>query len=228
MATGVKRIKHILKGMKQRCYNKNHINYKRYGGRGITVCDEWLNNSQAFVDWALSHGYADDLTIDRIDNNGNYEPDNCRWATQEEQQHNKSSNVFLTYKGKTQDIKQWADDLGVYYVTLWTRYKNGWDTKRIIEEPIHEECRNRYPDIVCGEGEKRDLIVKEHHRREAGIRTEEQRREDDKKHVMEKVEIIRKELLNNPTISIRKIAKNTGIPRSTVQRLITSYLNISD
>lgn len=198
MAIGDKRIKSILNGMKKRCYNKNHHKYKRYGGRGITVCDEWRTNTQSFVDWSMSNGYADDLTIDRIDNDGNYEPGNCRWVTKEEQNHNKSSNVFLTYKGKTQDIKQWADELGVCYVTLWARYKNGWETKRIIEEPIHKD----------------------------GIRSEAQRREDDMEHVMKRVEIIRKELLNNPSISVREIAKNTGIPKSTVQRLKTNYLII--
>ena len=70
--------------MKQRCNNPNRHNYDNYGGRGIKVCDEWKNDFQAFYDWAMANGYHDDLTIDRIDNDGNYEPNNCQWITLEE------------------------------------------------------------------------------------------------------------------------------------------------
>ena len=224
MATGEKRIRGILNGMKQRCYNPKTKNYYRYGGRGIFVCDEWRTNTQAFIDWSMSQGYADDLTIDRIDNDSNYEPGNCRWATQKEQQHNRSTNVFLTYNGKTQDLKQWADELGIYYLTLWHRYKAGWDTKKIIEEPVHEWCRNRYPEIVFAPGEDRQLRLKEYQRRQAGIRSQEKRIAEDKEKVKEKAEIIQEVLQIDSSLSVRQLAKVTGIPRSTVQRLKENYL----
>lgn len=79
----------IWENMKQRCYNPNIPQFKYWGSRGITICDEWLHDFQAFHDWAMSHGYSDELSIDRIDVNGNYEPDNCRWATAEEQNRNR-------------------------------------------------------------------------------------------------------------------------------------------
>lgn len=83
------RLYRIWHSMKQRCYYKKGVPYANYGGRGIRVCDEWLQNFVAFRDWALSHGYADNLSLDRIDPNGNYEPNNCRWATAYEQTHNR-------------------------------------------------------------------------------------------------------------------------------------------
>ena len=105
----------------RRCYVKTRRSYKDYGGRGIKICDEWLNSFESFVLWAKNNGYASDLTIDRIDNNGNYCPENCRWVDRIVQANNKTSNHYLTYKGKTQSMMNWSRELNINYSTLRNR-----------------------------------------------------------------------------------------------------------
>lgn len=115
------RLYHIYYKMKTRCYNKHHISYKDYGGRGIKICNEWLNDFMKFYNWAIANGYNDNLTIDRIDVNGNYEPSNCRWADRTTQSNNTRRCIYITYNGKTQTIAQWAEELGINYNTLRAR-----------------------------------------------------------------------------------------------------------
>ena len=100
-----KRLASIYQGMKQRCYNTKRSNYKYYGGRGIVICDEWLNSPQAFYDWAMANGYQENLTIDRINTDGNYEPQNCRWASFKEQATNKRPWSNTGEAGVTYDEK---------------------------------------------------------------------------------------------------------------------------
>lgn len=107
--------------MKNRCYNKKLKEYKNYGGRGIKVCDEWKNDFLVFYKWSIENGYSDDLTIDRIDVNGNYEPSNCRWTTIEIQANNKTNNHFITYNNQTLTINQWARKLNIPRETIKTR-----------------------------------------------------------------------------------------------------------
>ena len=120
-----KRIHQIWTGMKSRCFSPNNTNYHLYGGRGITVCDEWLI-WQNFRDWALNNGYQEDLTIDRIDGNDIYRPGNCRWATYEEQGNNTSKNKRITYKGRTQTLSEWCKELNLDYHRTKARL-NGCD-----------------------------------------------------------------------------------------------------
>jgi hypothetical protein len=126
----------IWQSMKRRCYNSHDGNYKNYGARGIKVCDEWLNNFKAFHDWAMANGYKDNLTIDRINNDGNYEPSNCRWADKKLQGRNKRNNIILTFDGKTMTLPEWADYLGIKLKVLENRIRRGWSIKRTLTQPV--------------------------------------------------------------------------------------------
>lgn len=127
------RLYSIWSGMKTRCSNPHHHEFYNYGGRGIAVCAEWKENFAAFYDWAVTSGYSDSLTLDRKDNNKGYSPENCRWATKKEQQNNRNCNHLLTYNGKTQTIKQWADELGIKRVTLQGRIvRYHWDVEKAL------------------------------------------------------------------------------------------------
>lgn len=126
------RIYSIWLNMKQRCYNPKSTQYKDWGGRGVIMCDDWKNDFMTFYDWAMSNGYKKGLTIDRIDVNGNYEPNNCRWVTPKEQANNRRNTPYITYQGKKQSLKQWSEELNVNYYTMRKRYKKGWKTKEIL------------------------------------------------------------------------------------------------
>lgn len=111
--------------IKTRCYNKNTPCYKNYGGRGIKMCDEWLDFWN-FREWAYKNGYSEGLTLERIDVNGNYEPSNCKWIPMKEQAINKRNNSFIEYGGKRQTLSQWSKELGVGKEVLSYRYRAGW------------------------------------------------------------------------------------------------------
>lgn len=131
------RLYRIWSGMKTRCYNDNEPAYPRYGGRGITIHESWLTDYVAFKSWALSNGYSNELTIDRIDNDGNYEPGNCRWITRKEQNRNRRSNVMATAFGETKSVAEWADDprCCVDYECLIERIRYGHDPETAITKP---------------------------------------------------------------------------------------------
>lgn len=127
-------------GMKERCYNKNYSHYERYGGRGIKMCEEWKNSFESFRDWAYKNGYDEskkwyEQSLDRIDNNGNYEPNNCRWADQKTQGRNKENSVFLNYNGEKINLSEFAERFNISYASFITRnLKRGKKLEEIVEE----------------------------------------------------------------------------------------------
>lgn len=129
---GIARLYRIYHSMLDRCYNSKSEAYKYYGKRGIVVCEEWRSNYLAFRDWALSHGYNDNLTIDRIDVNGNYQPSNCRWANAKMQANNRRSNKRLTHNNETKTITQWGEELGLTYKAIAGRIKRNWNEGEIF------------------------------------------------------------------------------------------------
>lgn len=116
----------VWAGMKARCNNPNNKHYKNYGLRGIAVCDEWLYNFQVFHDWALENGYADGLTIERKDTNGNYSPENCKWASRAEQNCNKRNTIRIEISGVKKTLSELAEESGIPYTTLYSRYRQGF------------------------------------------------------------------------------------------------------
>lgn len=136
------RIYRIYDGMKQRCYNSNHHSYSRYGDRGIKICDEWLDNFINFYNWSIDNGYADNLTIDRIDTNGNYEPNNCRWVTQKVQSNNKRNNHYIAYNGAIKTLQEWSEVFNINKRTLFGRLQRGWTIEEALTTPINN-CGRR-------------------------------------------------------------------------------------
>ncbi len=122
-------------GMIKRCYLKSNNSYARYGGRGIRVCDEWMdkqNGFDNFYKWALESGYKQGLSIDRIDVNGNYEPSNCKWATAKEQANNRSNTPHIEHEGETHTPSEWSEILGISREIILDRYKRGLVPKEIL------------------------------------------------------------------------------------------------
>ena len=117
------RLYSIWREMKNRCYNKNRKDYKYYGLKGVQICKDWINDFNNFQEWALNNGYSEKLTLDRINANGNYCPENCRWVDMKCQNRNKTNNVKVFYNGETKTLKEWSETLHINYGTLKDRYK---------------------------------------------------------------------------------------------------------
>ena len=130
------RLCRIWSTMKSRCENSNRVKYKDYGGRGINICEEW-KSVESFCKWALENGYADDLQIDRIDVNGNYEPTNCRWVAPKENSRNRRNTKYLTLNGETKCIAEWCENIPISHNTIYWWYRKfgrEWTEKKIEKE----------------------------------------------------------------------------------------------
>lgn len=140
------RLYRIWSGMKSRCYTPSNPAYNRYGGRGISICQEWKSDFNAFYEWAKNNEYSENLSIDRIDVNGNYDPSNCRWSTPQQQSDNKRNNILITIDGITLDVQQWCDKIGIKRSTVNTRVRMcGWDYVSALTTPVrpHQEYNKK-------------------------------------------------------------------------------------
>lgn len=137
------RLYDIWAQMKMRCNNQNNKAYKNYGGRGITVCDEWEHSYSSFREWAYNNGYDEHAsrckcTLDRIDNNGNYCPENCRFVDYGIQMNNRRSNHTLTYNNETHTMTEWSEITGLDFRVIQSRIKRGWTIERTLTTPKME------------------------------------------------------------------------------------------
>lgn len=136
-----KKIENRYYGIKRRCYSEKDKWYHNYGGRGIRMCDEWIGEDgfMNFYNWAINNGYNDFLTIDRIDNNGNYSPENCRWVTVKQQSNNRRTNRIVEYKGESHTVSEWSEITGIKERTLLNRLDR-WS----VQEALEKEVDKRY------------------------------------------------------------------------------------
>ena len=139
------RLYRIWKGIRARCNNESQTSWAHYGGRGIKTCSEW-DSFDAFERWALQNGYDDSLSIDRINNDGNYEPKNCRWATRKEQRRNTRQNLYVTYRSYTASLIEVCEKFGKNYDLVESRIRRGWTIEDAMDLPkIHPKRGKRIP-----------------------------------------------------------------------------------
>ena len=196
------RLYHCWVAIKQRTGNPSNDAYPNYGGRGIKMCPEWESDFMSFYTWAMANGYEEDLTIDRIDVDGNYEPTNCRWITKKEQSLNRRNSRHITIDGKSQTLKQWTDELGLEYDSV----VDGTDTSEpgvFLHKAYWKEVRAH----------------KTNDRRANGIRPMEEYNEERREKKLSKVEEMHQHLAENPKISNVKLGKLMGISESYVRKL---------
>lgn len=125
--------------MIRRCSIETETHFNRYGGRGIKVCDEWVDNYLEFKEWAMKNGYDEKLSIDRIDNNGNYTPKNCRWVDVKTQSNNRETNVLIKYQGVERTLKEWCTLLNLNYNTVHYRYAKGYGIDEMFKNDLEDE-----------------------------------------------------------------------------------------
>lgn len=130
-------------GIRSRCYRKTEPAYRYYGARGIFVAPEW-HKFEPFYEWAMANGFRDDLWLERINNDGPYSPENCKWTTIQEQCDNRRNGLFLTYNGETKKVREWAKQYGMAYLCLRNRIKYlGWNAEKALTTPTRLSSRNK-------------------------------------------------------------------------------------
>ena len=144
----MERLYYVWRTMKRRVGNKSHKDYKNYGGKGVRVCKEWEESYSTFRLWAINSGYNKDAkvgecTLDRIDNDGNYAPDNCRWVTMETQSNNRRYNHFYTHDGTKLTVAQWEHKLGMKRGTLSGRLRRGWSENDAFTRPVDVPIKDK-------------------------------------------------------------------------------------
>lgn len=140
---------HVYEGMIQRCENPKKPFFKDYGGRGIKVCTEWRSNSNNFLCWALTHGYHEGLSIDRIDPNGNYCPENCRWVSNKVQMRNRRNTWKITIDGIEKSTKEWCEIFKINYSTFQSRIRRGMNEKQALTAPLHEGGSDKFDGVAA-------------------------------------------------------------------------------
>ena len=131
------RLYSIWIGMKQRCYYPKHKHYDRYGGRGIRVCAEWVDCFEQFYSWSMENGYKEELTIDRINVDCDYSPNNCRWASYKTQNNNTSKTRMLSLNGQVHSVQEWSELTGIPYSTITGRLQRGWTIEKALAKRDH-------------------------------------------------------------------------------------------
>ena len=145
---------HVWSSMKDRCRNKNNKYYERYGGRGISICEQWKEDFEEFKKWSYENGYTEGLSIDRRDNDGNYTPDNCRWVDQTTQNRNKSNVVWIELEGEVKRLIEWAEELDIKPSILHDRMRAGWEAKDILNPNIR---KSRLGEKIYYNGDSRTI-----------------------------------------------------------------------
>lgn len=144
-----KRLHNIWSGMRSRCYNQNEYHYRWYGERGIKMCDEWVDNYVAFKEWAVNNGYSDTLTIDRINVDGDYCPDNCRWVTMKAQCNNRTDNHRVSVFGGLYTLSQLEEKTGIKQETIRRRLKRGWSAEEAVTKSVRRNKEKISVNSVC-------------------------------------------------------------------------------
>lgn len=152
------RIHRIYLSMVKRC-TTDAPQYRKYFGRGIRVCDEWMADYQKFEDWSLSHGYADGLCIDRMDTRNGYSPENCRWTTLKENARNRIDTVFVEYNGKAEKLCELCERHGIRYGVVYSRIRSGWDIEKALSIPPRKKQNRKSSGPVFNRAPRHSLKI---------------------------------------------------------------------